>query len=232
MDFANGIEGKRGSVGIVQECLARRFGFSNGRSEREGRAQRQFRPLQVLLGRTLVVLVGVGVVVSVSAAPKCVYLIRHAEKPEGKSDHLSEVGFVRASLLGQIFEAGQPMSEFERPDVFIAAAHVPGETSLRSIETLVPLATEEGAQVITRFRREQFKKLARWLLKSERFEGQVVIVAWPHSELYRLARRLGGRPSKPWKNEVFDRVWVIDFETADHPMFYDVPQSLFPGDSR
>lgn len=163
------------------------------------------------------------------ALPQTVILIRHAEKPKKQADHLSSKGRQRALVLHKMFEKGGSLRKWGIPNVFVAAQYIAGETSKRSIETLQPFADQVGSDIVQNFPREEVKRIANWILNDPRTNGAVVLVAWPHSELDKIARRLGIE-TEEWSDDVFNRAWVIEYDAAGNPRFYDMPQKLLPGD--
>jgi hypothetical protein len=60
----------------------------------------------------------------------------------------------------------------------------------------------------------------------------MVLICWQHGEIPALAQALGvDSAPEEWSDDVFDRVWAIDFEGGEVSKFQDLPQHVLPGDS-
>jgi broad specificity phosphatase PhoE len=180
--------------------------------------------------------------------PKQVLIIRHAEKPEGKtSPHLSKRGLERAGALHELFESSAKRKHpFARPD-FLFATHNT-IASKRPRETVAPLAKKLGLKLNHEFRNHMMKltkeeakakgkgiaDLAREILGNKRYAGKVVLICWHHGTIPELAKSLGatGSPEKWRGKKVYDRVWQITYDDKGKATFADLPQRLLPGDAR
>jgi hypothetical protein len=166
-----------------------------------------------------------------SYAPRCVVLLRHAEKPgdaavdlEQDGPHLSPHGRARAAALA--FHLPETLG---RPDVLFAAAT--SKHSNRPLETITPLAERLGLAVHAKDPDHDFAALAAKILGDEQMSGKLVVVCWHHGKLPQLAAALGVvNPPNPWPPAVFDRFWRIDFG-GDGVRFTDLPHQLLFGDS-
>ena len=166
--------------------------------------------------------------------PRQVLLIRHAEKPpeELMSDQLTDKGRERADALPKLFEKSDARPEaFAKPDFLFAGANT--KKSARSTLTTAPLARALNLKVSAKVDKEEFVKLTSALLRDPKFVGKTVLVCWNHSNLPGFAKALGaeGVPEH-WKDEVFDRVWVLTWDEKDVVSFKSEPQRLLPGDSK
>ena len=181
-------------------------------------------------------LLGVVVALTVSAPagadPARVILFRHAEKPTDQNDiHLSEPGRERARKLVEFFASKLGITTNEPPAALFATRPTRGAASLRTRETLEPLATALKLPIQAPEKAADFSALARHLLESRRYHGKTVVVCWVHDELGDFARALGAKPKpKDWKRDDFDRVWVIAFKT-NGIRCKTVLQQLLPGDA-
>ncbi len=168
-----------------------------------------------------------------SAAPAEVLIIRHAEKPpDDRGDHLSPRGFERATALPKIFTNDKRFCEFGPPEAIYAASPVRRKGSVRSIETVEPLAKHYGQTPIIKFTSAQFKQVAKEILTSEAFNGKSVLIAWTNDEIPKLAKAFGVVKPGGWPKEVFDRVWRIRYKNNSVSEFSNLPQKLLPGDTQ
>jgi hypothetical protein len=176
--------------------------------------------------------------------PQQVLIIRHAEKTGEKSDvHLSKKGVERADVLFQIFEASKtrPMP-FPRPDFIFAAKN--STNSQRPLETIQPLAKKLGFPIDQKYdskrpkdteekgEKENMIGLRAEIFGMPKYRGKTILVSWRHSTIPDLAKTLGAKdaPSK-WADEVYDRVWQLNYDDVGNVVFLDLPQRLLPGDS-
>jgi hypothetical protein len=192
--------------------------------------------------------------------PRQVLIIRHAEKPHaagaGANTHLSMKGFVRASALPQLFTGRSPTCEaaleidpnvysahygpaddsahprFATPHFLIAAAA--SKHSNRSKETLTPVAAALGVGITAQYSDDEFGTVAEHVLTDERYLCKVVLIAWHHETLPAFAKALGvtDPAPNPWPDDVFDRIWQLEYEDGRIVAFRNLPQQLLYGDSR
>jgi hypothetical protein len=166
-----------------------------------------------------------------AAAPAQVLIIRHAEKPaDDKGDHLSDQGRVRAAALPKLFTNDDRFTEFGTPVAIYAASPVRKKGSVRSIETVEPLAKQNGQTIITKFTSDDYKAAAKEILSTSAYSGKTVLIAWPNDEIPKLAKAFGVKKPGGWPKEVFDRVWKIRFKENTRE-FSNLPQKLLPGDT-
>jgi broad specificity phosphatase PhoE len=173
---------------------------------------------------------------------RMIMLIRHAEKPlhpdgpcgvtpHGQEDphSLTVTGWIRAGALVQLFAPahGDPPAGLRRPDTIYATAHAGGH-SKRSIQTVDPLASRLGLEVVTRYAEGDEAHLAKELGT----RAGVTLVAWHHESIHSIGHHLGAvDPPVPesWPADRFDVVWT--FTPDGHGWrFAQVPQLLLPGD--
>lgn len=159
-----------------------------------------------------------------SSGPSTIMLIRHGEDLGEQSFHLNPKGMKRAQALPRLFESRLP-----KPQV-IVATHA-SKMSNRPIETVEPLARALHLEIDNRFKDDDYAILARDLLSDARFSGKVVLVCWHHGKLPKLAKALGAKDATKWPDNVFDRVWVIDYKKSGHARLEDIGQKLLDGDS-
>lgn len=172
--------------------------------------------------------------------PQTVLIIRHAEKTGEKGDiHLSKKGYERADVLLKLFEksSDRPMP-FPRPDFIFAAAT--DKSSQRPLETVMPLAKALKLTINEKFdsklpkadEKTGMHKLRDDIFGDSKYFGKTILVSWRHKALPELAKTLKApnAPSK-WEDDVFDRVWRIDYDDAGKARFSDLPQRLLKGDA-
>ncbi len=170
---------------------------------------------------------------SAGAVPRRVILIRHAEKPDVKSDDLSPEGFKRAQALTQLFERQPALVSFGYPAVYFAARYQRGTSSNRSVETLTPLVQKYKQTLQTPFLPVDYQGLVHVLMTEPQLNGKVVMMAWPHGDIPAIAKALGAKAPDHWNPNTFDRIWLLDFSGPDGSIvtFHDLSQNLMPGDS-
>ncbi len=170
------------------------------------------------------------------AMPAQVIIIRHADKFEDRHKiNLSPRGLIRARALSQFFQADPRVLEFGRPAAIIAMSPTAEHRSVRSLETVAPLAQELGLKVINRFTYGQPVAMVNWLKGQREFDGKTVLIAWQHIEIAKVAQALGVTALRPrvWPHETYDRFWLLNFSPKDGRLtsFRNLPQRLLFGDS-
>jgi broad specificity phosphatase PhoE len=160
--------------------------------------------------------------------PKTVYIIRHAEKPEDPYDpNLSPQGVERAQALAQNCER-----LFGKLDCLFAA-----ETSGRSsrpVDTIDPLAQMIHIEIDSGISNKDYSVLATKLLAGQTdYEGKSVLICWHHENIPELAQglRAVNAPGN-WMSAVFDRIWVLEYQSSGEVYFQDLAQDLLQGDSK
>lgn len=146
--------------------------------------------------------------------PRRILLMRHAEKTGDPKDiHLSRAGVVRAERLVQYIP-----ETFGRPDFIFAAAR--SKRSIRSIETMQPLATSLGLQVDHGVEDKDFGMLIERLQSDPMFRGSTVVICWHHGKLPEIAAALGaprGSYPDPWDDKVFNLVVDLTYGADSEP---------------
>lgn len=174
------------------------------------------------------------------AAPAQVILIRHAEK-QLEGNQLSEKGYKRAEALVNFFLTAPAVTGYGTPAAIYAAAPKNEDSSIRSIQTVTPLARTLGLTINTGFTRGQAHKLVADIMENPKYTGRMVLVCWQHGHLTDIVRELAEySPYGPaaqvafpveWHDARFDRAWIIDLYRGRVVSFKDIPQRLLPGDS-
>lgn len=167
------------------------------------------------------------------AIPARVLIIRHAEKPSDANDpNLSAKGALRANALTGLFKIHPEYASNGLPAAVYGAKYIPGKNSKRSVETVTPLAQSLGLQVQTPYVGSEAALLGDSILKSNAVDGKVVFIAWAHGSIPALAAALKGDCPQIWDgDQVFDRIWDIEYLNVGTKCT-DLPQSLFPDDSK
>jgi hypothetical protein len=169
-----------------------------------------------------------------SKAPKVIYVMRHAEKPEGdtKDPNLAPQGFKRAQALPALFVAmpgRTTLPPLLRPDFIFASA--PSKHSNRPMETIAPLAQLLHEKVNGDFEEIEAGPLAKRVLGGA-YAGKVVLIAWHHGEIPHVVQALGVKDApKHWNPDVYDEIWKIVYVNGEAQMTV-VHEHLLPGDSQ
>ena len=192
--------------------------------------------LKILLLVVLLAFALISLTAPAQAMPAQVIIIRHADKFEDRHKiNLSPRGLIRAKALSQFFQADPRVLEFGRPAAIIAMSPSAEHRSVRSLETVAPLAQDLGLKVINRFTYGQPVAMVNWLKAQREFDGKTVLIAWQHIEIAKIAQALGVTALRPrlWPHETYDRFYLLDFSPQDGRLtsFRNLPQRLLFGDS-
>jgi len=143
-----------------------------------------------------------------SANPKLILVMRHAEKPVDPMDpNLSEQGFARATNLATYIP-----ETLGSPDLIFAAAI--SKHSARPYETVEPLAKVTGKPIDATFADQDYSALASTLLSTPEYTDRQVVVCWHHGNIPSLMRMLGckaGDYPNPWDHKVFNLILRVEF---------------------
>ena len=138
--------------------------------------------------------------------PARIVLMRHAEKTGDPEDiHLSADGVKRAARLATYIP-----QTFGKPDFIFAAAR--SKRSIRSIETVEPLAASIGKTVQHDIEDKDFEQLVSEIFSNPDYRGKTIVVCWHHKKLPEIAVALGAPPgSYPsfWSEDVYNL--ILDF---------------------
>ena len=175
-----------------------------------------------------------------------VMLIRHAEKPLGSSrpygvtaegerekESLTVRGWQRAGALAHLFAAAHGRLQdrpLARPQFLFASKPKRQNGSLRSVETITPLADKLAIRINSDFTRSQTAEMLEEALACD----GVVLICWQQEYLPEIANRiLGDETTAPqdWPDDCYDMVWVLDRDTESGRYgFKQVAQLLLKGD--
>jgi phosphohistidine phosphatase SixA len=157
-----------------------------------------------------------------ATGPTDVLLMRHGEEPP-HGPHLDDRGRARAAALVTLFPG-----RFAMPTALFATQ--PTKASVRSTETLQPLAAAFHLQLDESFAELQYLKLAKIVLTNRAHAGGHVVICWHHDTIAKLAEALGVTQPPPWPAKQYDRVWYLRY-SAGRATLLDEPERLLPGDS-
>lgn len=177
------------------------------------------RRLAPRLAAGLVTLASFGLVSTPSVAEtaaRTIVFLRHGEKPEAGLGQLSCQGLNRALALPPVLTKlfGRPSALFapdpskRKKDSGISYDYI------RPLATIEPTAIALGMPVDTRFGYDDIDDLKTELEKPD-YAGKLVIVAWEHKQIVKLARQLlsdngGDDETVPkWHGEDFDSLYVL-----------------------
>jgi hypothetical protein len=145
-----------------------------------------------------------------------IVLLRHGEKPAAGLGQLDCQGLNRALALPAVIrrDFGTPAALFApnpadmKQDGGIAYAYI------RPLATIEPTAIAFGLPIDVSHGVQDWRDLVR-PLQAPQYAGALVIVAWEHSNIVKLARALitehGGDPAQipEWDKKDFDSVFVL-----------------------
>ena len=167
------------------------------------------------------------------AKPARVLIIRHGEKPlDDKNYDLSAQGYARAQALVDLFSIHPEYAQPALPVAYYATGYIEGKSSARPVETITPLAQRYQKTVLQNIFKDHEDELAREILNNPDYDNQVVMIAWVHQNIPALVKAFGAGGPDQWDGEeVYDRVWILDFMTDGTITFADRPQNVLPTDS-
>jgi phosphohistidine phosphatase SixA len=147
--------------------------------------------------------------------PSRILLMRHAEKTGDPEDiYLSEAGTKRAERLSTYIP-----QTFGRPDFVFAASR--SKRSVRSMETVRPLAAALGVKLHHHIEDRDFEDLVSEIFSNPEYRGKTIVICWHHGKLDEIAALLGapvGSYPNPWPEDVYNL--ILDFRydpNSDRP---------------
>lgn len=157
--------------------------------------------------------------------PAQIILLRHAEKPLAGPE-LSLEGFNRSRLLPVYFYSQPSLTEFGDPVAIVAASPNKKEGSIRSIQTVIHLASSLQIKINENFQKDQEHALAMALLNTPTWHNKTVVICWNRQGLPKLTQLLGANAPFYWKKDCFDKFWVIRYQENLSPIFTELDQKL------
>lgn len=166
------------------------------------------------------------------AAPKAVILIRHAEDPadESTNPHLSAEGYDRANNLYRLFDEHVDLIATGKPDFLFAAAPQKASGSLRSIETLEPLAKRLNLNLNTDYTKDETSDLVYELFNNDIYNNKVIMISWQHKNMPKIVKHMGFTIKLEYPKNRYDRLWIMKFTKGKPTNFKDISQYLMRGD--
>jgi hypothetical protein len=151
-----------------------------------------------------------------------IVLIRHGEKPTEGLGQLNCQGLNRALALPFVIERlfGKPNAMFAPDPAQSKEDHGRPYNYVRPLATIEPAAILFGLPVDASVGFADIGTL-RHKLESSDYRSAVVVVAWEHHEIEKLARQLvtahGGDPASvpDWQDEDFDSIYVVKLAQTD-----------------
>jgi len=167
------------------------------------------------------------------ALPAQVLIIRHGNKlTVNPGEHLSLLGRERAAALTPYLMETKELLTYGSPVAIYAKGVSTGDPSLRPIETVSELAEKLKLPLIKNYTVETFQKMVEEIKNNPTYSGKMVLICWDHYHIPGIAEAFGvTNAPKQWSNEVFDRVWMINFNKEGVESFQNLPQRLMYGDS-
>lgn len=157
-------------------------------------------------------------------APRSVFLMRHAEKPDDPEDpDLAPAGVERAKHL-----ANWLPSIMGGPPQFIFAASL-SKHSARPYATVKPLSKAVGVPINASFADRDHSALAEALLADPLYADAVIVVCWHHEHIPSAARNLkapAGTYPDPWPEGVFNLVLKFDFSMDPAPTVTQITEDF------
>ncbi|HEV8051708.1 MAG TPA: histidine phosphatase family protein [Parachlamydiaceae bacterium] len=168
---------------------------------------------------------------NLNALPAQIIIIRHAEKPE-QGNELSTKGRERAAAMAPYFSETDYLTTNGTPAAIYAMAAPKGDSSLRPIQTVTPLATLLKMEIKNSFERDNYRKMVEEIKSSPMYHGKTVLICWGHKLIPEIARAFGALQTPGhWPPSVYDRTWSITFSTSGRTTFLNHAQRLMYGDS-
>lgn len=162
------------------------------------------------------------------AKPNKVIIVRHGEKVYG-GNYLTLRGYERASALPYFF-SGNPLFNTPIPSYIFAAGLVDADSSVRPLETCSPTANHLKLPLNIEFKAEETAKLAKELLTNPKYDKANIIICWEHRNIRPLTIALGAEDPGVWQGDIFDLVYMLNYDKSEKPKLYKILQKLLFGD--
>ena len=149
-----------------------------------------------------------------------IVLVRHCEKGSLKS-HCDYLGYERSVYLASLFGPSKE-DRYPSPTQIFALQpghrHNPRHSNFREIETVSVVADKVNVTINSDYTTSSKGRLAKLLLRQVKHGllcNQMVLVAWKHSDIPNLARKLGCGPLEgcpyDYKGKDFDSIWQLKY---------------------
>lgn len=167
-------------------------------------------------------------------------VIRHAEKPVGKSkgvelkgstdpESLIVPGWQRAGALVVLFDPSDGTSRLAVPQHLFASKFEKTKGSKRPYETIDPLSQKLRIAIDDSHKKSDHAVMAGAAIACE----GVVLIAWEHQLIPAIGNAIVGNKTtvpQKWPGDRFDIVWVFTAKPGGGYAFTQVPQMLLAGD--
>lgn len=164
------------------------------------------------------------------ALPSQVILMRHAEKPSS-GDTLNKVGFERANALVTLLTTPGLSFELQEPAAIYAQRASANHASTRPVQTVAGLANVWQVPLYTSYSYAEYPAMCKEIMTTGAYDDKLVIVCWSRDHLGDIAKTLGVSNAGDWPSGVYDRFWVITYDSNGQASFQNIPQQLLFGDS-
>lgn len=166
---------------------------------------------------------------------KKIMIIRHGEKPKKKEkgvlangiknlDSLIVKGWTRAGALSHLFRAANVY--LESPSALYACYK--SKHAQRALETLTPLSEILNIPIDTSIQRDDERTMAKTAMNTD----GVVLIAWEHQCIHRIANQIVDKNLVPqkWPKNRYDMIYVFTLNEDGKYTFQQVPQLVVKGD--
>lgn len=136
-----------------------------------------------------------------------IYLIRHGEKDSRGC--LSSSGQKRAKNLEDLFS---DHGNFSKPKS-LYAYHYPVFTCQRCKQMLTPISQHLDKKIDFDYGSSP-DKASEAMRKSMKDSKAPVLAAWEHEHIHDLAEKLGAKDVPHWKDDDYDTVYVLTFDSS------------------
>jgi len=145
--------------------------------------------------------------------------IRHAERPEN-GDNLNCQGLNRSLQLPAVL-----YKKFGRPNAVYVPSLEMGEATKRArmLQTISPFVIKYGLSVNSAYDEEDYKNVAKSLLK----ENGTVLIVWEHKNIAPILEYLGVEGHLKWSDDDFDSIWIVTFHKDEATLTTD-KENLHP----
>jgi len=165
---------------------------------------------------------------SANALPKNVIIIRHADKIPGKNE-LDLRGFERAAALAYYFR-GTPKYNDPAPTFIFAAALDDSDSSVRPIQTCTPIANHYHLDMNIDFKPKETTELAKEILTNPKYAKATILICWEHHNIRPLTIAFGAADPGFWDHNIYDLVYMLNYDNGPKPTFEKILQKLMFGD--
>lgn len=159
--------------------------------------------------------------------PRKLVIIRNAEAAP-KGDTLNAKGRQRAAALAYLIyeQFGYPIS--------IHTTNPNSEfDSIKPYETLLPLSEYAQSPILSFYTKSQLNLLLKSIIDESTNDNKVVIIGLTNDLIPQVTQyfKITQAPLT-WNEDIYDRIWVINFNDDGNLTFENKPQALLFGDTQ